>query len=199
MVAWCIALAMIEESAAAESGGQGTRALALAAVAGAVLTWGCSNVVIKLLSTTGIVSSFYRLWFAIPVLWLLPVLVPSTRRRLTRAWLRGSLIGGGLFALHQVLFFNSLKLTSVANVAIIGALQPALVLMVSGRVFGERVTRYAMLWSLVAVVGTALVIVGSRGTPSWSLRGDILAVFNLFMTGRSCSSSRCFRARSGTS
>jgi hypothetical protein len=58
---------MIEESAAAASAGQSRRALALGAVTGAVLVWGCSNVVIKLLSTTGIVSSFYRLWFAIPV------------------------------------------------------------------------------------------------------------------------------------
>jgi drug/metabolite transporter (DMT)-like permease len=189
--------AMMEESAGAASTGQATRALALGAVAGAVLTWGCSNVVIKLLSTTGIVSSFYRLWFAIPILWLLPLLVPSTRRRLTRTWLRASLIGGGLFALHQVLFFNSLKLTSVANVAIIGALQPVLVLTVAGRMFGERAGRDAIAWSLVAVVGTATVVVGSRGTPSWSSRGDLLAVFNLFAFTAYFLASKRLRAHVG--
>ena len=129
---------------AAGAPGREPRRLALYAVATAVVTWGCSNVMIKLVSTSGLVASFYRLWFAIPLLWLLPVGMPSMRRRLTRDWLVASLIGGGLFAVHQVLFFTSLKLTTVADVALIGALQPPLVLFVGGRMFGEPVTRRAI-------------------------------------------------------
>ena len=157
-----------------------TQGLALAAVSGTVLTWGCSNVVIKLVSTTGLVVCFYRLWFAIPLLWMLPLAVPSLRQRLHAGWRSAALAGGSLFALHQVLFFNSLKLTSVANVAIIGALQPVLVLLVARRLFAEHVTRGALWWSLVAVCGAVLVVLGSAGTPSWSFFGDILAVANLF-------------------
>ena len=156
------------------------RALALSAVAGTVLTWGCSNVVIKLISTTGLVASFYRLWFAIPLLWLLPVALPTMRRRLDRQWVTASLLGGALFAVHQLLFFTSLKLTSVANVSIIAALQPVLVLLVAGPMFAERVTPRAVAWSFLAVLGTAIVVVGSHGTPTWSPLGDILAVANLF-------------------
>lgn len=156
------------------------RSLALLAIVLAVLTWGSSNVVAKLISTSGIVVSFYRLWFAIPLLWILPMVVPDLRQKLGRDWLMASLIGGGLFSLHQILFFNSLKLTSVANVAIIGALQPVLVLIVAGPMFGEQVTMKALLWAAVAVVGTALVVLGSKQTPSWSAHGDSLAVANLF-------------------
>jgi drug/metabolite transporter (DMT)-like permease len=94
--------------------------------------------------------------------------------------LRASVLGGLLFGVHQLLFFNSLKMTSVVNVSIIGALQPALVLIVAGRMFGERATRRSLLWSLLAVVGTALVVAGSAGAPSWSPFGDALAVVNLF-------------------
>src|SRR5215470_4777714 len=111
--------------------------LAFGAVVGAVLTWSCSNVVIKLTSTNGLTTSFYRLWIAVPFLWAIAAAVPSIRRGLDGAWLRASIGGGALFGLHQLLFFSSLKLTSVINVSIIGALQPALVLLVAGPMFGE--------------------------------------------------------------
>ena len=177
--------------------GQPVRRLALAAVAIAVVTWGCSNVVIKLISTSGLIASFYRLWFAIPLLWLLPIIVPSMRQRLTRAWLQASVVGGALFALHQILFFTSLKLTSVANVSIIGALQPALVLLVAPRMFGERVTLRALLWSALAVLGTAIVVVGSAGMPGWSALGDVLAVANLFAFTAYFLASKQFRSQTG--
>src|SRR5262249_45949262 len=147
---------------------------------------------------TGLVASFYRLWFAIPLLWALPAARPSMRRRLTRSWLSASLIGGGLFAIHQVLFFTSLKLTTVADVSLIGALQPALVLMVAGRWFGEPVTRAAIAWSLVAVGGTALVVLGASGMPGWSLLGDVVAVANLFAFTAYFLASKRIRARAGT-
>src|SRR5215468_247137 len=144
---------MSDGGGAALAGGRERHTLALCAVAVAVLTWGCSNVMIKTLSTGGLVASFYRLWLAIPMLWVLPAVRPSMRQRLTREWLSFSIVGGGLFALHQVLFFTSLKLTTVADVSLIGALQPALVLLVAGPMFGEQVTARAVGWSLIAVVG----------------------------------------------
>lgn len=172
--------------------------LALLAVAGAVLTWGCSNVLIKTVSTTGLVASFYRLWFAIPLLWALPAARPSMRRRLTREWLSASLVGGGLFAIHQVLFFTSLKMTTVADVSLIGALQPAIVLVVAGRMFGEAVTWRAIGWSLVAVAGTVLVVLGAAGTPGWSPLGDLIAVGNLLAFTAYFLASKRIRARAGT-
>lgn len=154
-------------------------ALALLAVTAAVITWGGSSIAIKLVSTTGLVASFYRLWFAIPLLWLTALLTPSIRRRLDRGWMIACLRGGSLFGLHQILFFNCLKLTNVANVTIIGALQPALVLLVAGPMFNERSTPRALFWSLVALGGTVVVVGGSTGTPGWSPLGDALAAANL--------------------
>jgi drug/metabolite transporter (DMT)-like permease len=177
--------------------GPAPRTLALCAVAVAVMTWGCSNVLIKAVPTSGLVASFYRLWFSIPLLWLLPLLLPSMRRRLTRDWLVASVIGGGLFALHQVTFFTSLKLTTVADVTLIGALQPPLVLVVAGRMFGEPVTRRAVAWSLIAVAGTALVVLGAAGTPGWSLRGDVIAVGNLLAFTAYFLASKRIRTRAG--
>ena len=155
------------------------RFLALLAIVVTVLMWGASSVAIKAVSTTGLVTALYRLWFSIPPLWL-TMLPRSMRRRLGRAWLRGSVIGGVLFSIHQVLWFVSIKLTTVADVTIIGALQPVLVLLVAGPLFGERASGGAIAWSAVAFVGTLIVVLGARHAPSWSLLGDGLAVLNLF-------------------
>ena len=158
--------------------------------------WGTSGIAIKAVSTSGLVTASYRLWFAIPPLWL-TMLAPSMRRRLDREWLRASLGGGLLFSLHQILFFTSLKLTSVANVTIIGALQPVLVLLVAGPLFGERATRAAVAWSAVAFAGTVLVVVGASHTSNWSLRGDLLAGLNLFAFTAYFLASKRFRERVG--
>ena len=170
--------------------------LGLGALALTVLMWGMSGVAIKAVSTTGLVTALYRLWFAIPLLWI-TVAAPPVRRRLDADWLRASLVGGVLFSIHQMLYFTSLKLTTVANVTILGALQPALVLLLAGRMFGERVTARAVVWSLVAFAGTAIVVLGAVDTPSWSPLGDGLACLNLFaFTGYFLASKR-FRPRVG--
>ena len=155
--------------------------LALLAVAAAVVTWGWSNVAIKSVSVTGLVASFWRLWIAIPALWLTALAMPAVRRDLGRPWLLGSLVGGFLFGLHQVLFFTSLKETSVSDVSIIGSLQPVLVLFVAGPLFGEPIHGKAIAWSIVALLGTALVVIGAHGSPGWSAHGDLLACLNLFV------------------
>jgi drug/metabolite transporter (DMT)-like permease len=171
---------MRRSSASAGTAADGTRLLAFAAVAAVVAFWGVSGIAIKLTSTTGLVASFYRLWFAIPLVWAVTAGMPSMRRRMGRAWLGACLVGGALFGLHQLLFFTSIKFTSVANVTIIGALQPALVLLFAGRMFGERVSLAAIAWSSVALGGTVLVVIGAAQTPAWSPLGDALAVGNLF-------------------
>ena len=149
----------------------------LLAIAVCVVLWGYSAVAIKVVAATGLVTAFYRLWLSIPALWLL---LPGTRRPLTTAWLRGSLAGGMLFGLHQIFFFTALHETSVATVALTGALQPALVLLVAPLVFGERARPRAVAWSVVALAGTAVSVVAAAGSPVWSLAGDLLAVANLF-------------------
>jgi drug/metabolite transporter (DMT)-like permease len=176
-----------------------SESLAIAAVAVAVAVWSCSNVVIKLTSTNGPTTSFYRLWLAVPFLWASAASLPSIRRGLDRNWWRASLGGGCLFGMHQLLFFNSLKMTSVINVSIIGALQPVLVLLVAGPMFGETATLPSLLWSLLAVIGTALVVVGSAGAASWSPLGDTLAVLNLFAFTAYFLFSKRIRGRVGAS
>jgi drug/metabolite transporter (DMT)-like permease len=52
-------------------------------------------------------------------------------------------------------------------------------MLVAGPIFGERVTRGDVGLALVALAGVGLVILGSSGTPAWSLFGDLLAAGSL--------------------
>jgi len=171
-------------------------ALGIAALALTVAMWGMSGVAIKVVTVGGLVTALYRLWFAIPLLWLV-MLWPGLRPRLDGRWLRASVIGGVLFGIHQILYFSSLKLTSVVNVSLIGALQPALVLLVAGPLFGERVTARAVGWSLVALSGTVLVVLGAAHASEAALRGDLLAWVNLFAFTAYFLVSKRFRAHVG--
>jgi drug/metabolite transporter (DMT)-like permease len=104
-----------------------------------------------------------------------------TGRRPAWADIRASIPGGVLFGLNLVLFFSAIKATSIADVLVIGALQPALVLLVAGRLFGEHVDRAELGWIAVSVLGVVVFVLGSSTTPAWSLRGDLFAVASLLV------------------
>ena len=144
------------------------------AVLFAVTVWGGVAVVAKLVDEIdGVVLGFHRLWIATAVTVAIFMLRGG---RLSWRLLRLSGWGGLAFAADIILFFSALKHTTVANATVIGALQPALVLLVAGRMFGERINAAIITWSLIAIGGVVVVMYGSSGTPVWSLKGDLLAL-----------------------
>jgi drug/metabolite transporter (DMT)-like permease len=151
--------------------------LGVCAVFAAVTIWGFTNTLVKLTSLPPLTFAASRLWLGSAL--LLAALVVSGRRLSWRI-VQLSAPGGLILGVEIAFFFSALKHTSIADVAVISALQPALVLIVAGPLFGERITRGQVGWTAVSLVGIAVVTVGSAGTPAWSLTGDLLAVGSLF-------------------
>src|SRR5207244_2144697 len=148
------------------------------AVLSAVGVWGGVAVVAKAVDQVdGLVLGFHRLWIGAAVT---SAVFYARGGRYNRRLLRLCLPGGLAFGLDIVLFFSALKHTTIANATVIGALQPALVLLLVGRLFGEQVTGRAVVWTVVAIGGVAVVVFGSAGTPVWSPVGDLLATGALF-------------------
>jgi drug/metabolite transporter (DMT)-like permease len=104
----------------------------------------------------------------------------ATGRRLDARTVRRAIPGGLAFAGDLVLYFSAVKRTTVADATVVGALQPVLVMLVAGPMFGEAVTAGLVIWSLVAMGGVAVAMYGSSGAPVWSLSGDLMAVGALF-------------------
>ncbi|HXF37472.1 MAG TPA: DMT family transporter, partial [Actinomycetota bacterium] len=148
-----------------------------AAVLGAVAIWGVVNVLIKVSPLPALTFAANRLWMGTALLLLLGLL---TGRRLTWPMVRTSAPGGALLGVEIAFWFSAVKHTTLADAAVISALQPALVLLAAGPLFGERITARDAWWMALATGGAVLVSVGSSGTPAWSLYGDLLAGASVF-------------------
>lgn len=143
------------------------------AVAITVVVWGLVSPLIKSASVTGTAMSFYRLAIGAGALL---VIVALTRRSLREALWPWGLMAGLLFGVNLLFFVTSIKETTVANATLIGALQPAIVILVAGPLFGEVVTGRDVAFVGAAIAGVVIVIAASAGSPEWHPLGDALAV-----------------------
>lgn len=151
---------------------RGSRTGTLAVLA-AVTIWGVTNTLVKLSHLSALTFAVYRLWLGAALLFL-ALLVG--RRRITWGHARAAVPAGMLFGVQIAFWFGALKHTSLVDATMISALQPALVLLVAGRMFGERAAGRDVALALASLVGVAIVTLGTSGTPAWSLGGDLLAV-----------------------
>ena len=76
-------------------------------------------------------------------------------------------------------FIPAFKLTSVANVALIWATAPFVTALLAWLMLGEHPTRRAMIASVAALFGVAIVVSGSFG--GGTLAGDVLALWMTVM------------------
>ncbi|MEC7875114.1 MAG: DMT family transporter [Actinomycetota bacterium] len=148
------------------------------AAAIAMVGWAASGVIAKGISELGVFAVvFWRMWiYAFIVLIFLKVRgTPLRKESLRVSWRGGISLGADI-----MLFFTALRLTTVANATVIGSCQPLIMLLIVGRLFGERPQRRDWGLALVAITGVALVMFGSAGMPGWSPRGDLLSVATVF-------------------
>jgi drug/metabolite transporter (DMT)-like permease len=151
--------------------------LGTAAVVTAVFFWGMGNVLVKYIRLPGLALAFYRL---VVGAFVYSIVLRVAGGRLTRQMILAAAPGGIAFGLDMALFFVSLKHTSVADASVITALQPALVFLVAGPLFAERLSRRMVGWTAVAVVGVVIAIVGSSAGAGRTLFGDLAAAVSLF-------------------
>jgi drug/metabolite transporter (DMT)-like permease len=123
-----------------------------------------------------ITISLYRLWMAVPVTLLVARLSGAS---ITWRVLRQSLLPAVCFLVTILAGFASFQQTSIANATLIPALQPVLVLVVAGRLFGERVGRRDLALGGTSLAGIAMVVLAAAGSGGASLVGDLFAVVNL--------------------
>lgn len=143
----------------------------------AVSAWGLSGVIAKHIEMGGLAIGTYRfLTYGLVVSALMAARGAPVSWRVMRA----SMAGGIALAADVALFFSAIKLTTIANTTVIGALQPVIVALIAHRVFGEVIRRRDILLGLVALVGVVVVVLGAAESADASFRGDVLAIGALF-------------------
>ncbi|MDA1567490.1 DMT family transporter [Bacillus cereus] len=136
-------------------------------------------VFVKMSSAPSSILSMYRLW--IIVLIMLPI-VWKKREEFNRIQMKdwGFLIGSGFFlALHFLLWFESLKHTTVASSTIILALQPIVSLVGGFFLFKERTTYSAIATMGIAILGVMCIGWGDLGLSKQAIYGDILSFLSV--------------------
>ena len=167
----------------------------VAAVSFGVFLWAASTVIVKGSEVTGVTFAVCRVWVGAPALWLVARL---SGRRVSREVWRASIVPGVLFAANIALFFEALQRSTVANVTLITSIEPALIFLVAGRMFGERITAGDVGWTLASLAGIGLVVAGAASRPGWHPTGDVLAFIAILVWTVFFLASKRIRARTAT-
>lgn len=142
----------------------------------AVLSVGCSSIIIRLSAAPALVLAFYRMAITAALL-AVPVLLRerAALRRLTRRdWL---LLTGSAFALalHFWAWIESLRFTTVASSTVLVTANPFIVLLLGYWLLSERTSRAGLAAMVVGVAGGILVGWGDFRVSGSALFGDLLA------------------------
>ncbi len=145
----------------------------------ATIFWSFGGVLGKSTHASGVVLSFWRMWIACSVLF---VIVAITKRWPSRRDFRRAGLAGVLFGVNICVFFIAIETVSIATVLIIAALGPVVALPVSVMFFGERPSAVKVLCAAASVVGVIVAVLvapsGGSGATS-STVGYLWAVLAL--------------------
>lgn len=139
----------------------------------AATMWGFTGIIVIYAKTEPFVLTFYRLWIS-TALMLLALLL--RRRRISWQVLVRAAPSGVLLGVNLACYVFAFRLTTIADASVIGALQPALVLIAAAFIFREAVGVREVLLTAIAIVGVAGVVVGTKISIGAHAKGDLFAV-----------------------
>ena len=139
--------------------------------------WGFGPPISKLITAPPLVAVFARMWLSVPVLYA--IAAGHNGHRPTRASVRLAAPAGALFGVNLCFVFATFHHASIAVLSVMAALQPGLVLLVAGRLLGERPTRWHLAWTGVGILGTTLVVLGAGSDVQTTWLGVLFATLAL--------------------
>ena len=145
----------------------------------AVFFLSTSGIFAKVAQAPSGIIAFYRLLVA--ALALLPLLLCKKENReqlaiLPRKQLHIGILSGFILAVHYVLWFESLKITSVASSVVLVTLQPLFTILGSYLLWQERCSRGAMVGCFLAIGGSIIIGLVDFAISWRAFLGDIMAL-----------------------
>ena len=153
-------------------------------IAVGVVMYGSGPVFVAASSISGPVFSFWRLWFGVGVIGAATAIaVRLGGTRWPRGWSswRWAVVAGLAFGVHQLAFFSAVQMTSVADVQLMSTVAPLVTAIVAVPLFGERMTRWFLAWTVLAIAGAAIVAMGGASGPDGNPIGMALASSNVVL------------------
>lgn len=137
-----------------------------------------SAIFVKLAEAPSGIIAFYRLLFTLCV--LIPALLCRKKERKqlwqlsARQW-RLAVVSGALLAIHWVMWFESLRYTSVASSTVLVSLQPLFSILWGGLLLHETVTKQGMAGVFLAIAGSVIIGWGDFQVSGAAFWGDVLS------------------------
>ena len=153
----------------------------LLVIAMSVVAFSTAPVLVQASSTTGPVFAFWRAWIGIAA----TAAVVAAVGRPDLVWPKGRrgwwnpFCAGFFNAVSMVMFMTAVKFTSVAEVSLLTMLNPVLIALWAIPLFGERPGLRFRLWTLVAIIGAVVVILGGSIGPEGNPAGIAMAVLSV--------------------
>ncbi|PYF03699.1 DMT family transporter [Ureibacillus chungkukjangi] len=142
-----------------------------------VISISLSAIFVKLAQADSGVIAFYRLLFS--VLIMSPLFFYKHTQELKdltkRDWIFSS-IAGIFLAFHFILWFESLRYTSVASSTVLVTLQPLFAFIGTYFFFKEKFSVKTILSGVIAIMGSVLISWGDFKVSGSALYGDLLAL-----------------------
>ena len=137
-----------------------------------------SAIFVKLAEAPSGIIAFYRLLFTL--CFLVPALLcrKNEREQLlhlsARQW-KPAVVSGALLAVHWVMWFESLRYTSVASSTVLVSLQPLFSILWGGLLLHEKVTKQGMAGVFLAIAGSVIIGWGDFQVSGAAFWGDVLS------------------------
>lgn len=145
-----------------------------------IITISFAAIFVKWSEAPATIISMYRMYLASALLLPMVFVKRSEFKKLTKKGWASLMIAGVFLALHFALWFESLKLTTVASSTIILALQPIVALLGGFFFFKERTNKWAILTIAISMIGVVMVGWGDFGLESREMIiGDLLSFLSV--------------------
>jgi len=136
-----------------------------------------SAIFVKFTDAPSAVIAFYRLFFA--VVFMTPLFIVKhiheTKQMNKKDW-AFAVLSGTLLAFHFILWFESLRYTSVASSVVLVTLQPIFAFVGGFFFFKEKMTMSEWVSALLAILGSVIISWGDFRVSGKALYGDMLAL-----------------------
>ncbi|OSX55678.1 DMT family transporter [Anoxybacillus ayderensis] len=136
-----------------------------------------SAIFVKFTDAPSAVIAFYRLFFA--VVFMTPLFIVKhireTKQMNKKDW-AFAVLSGTLLAFHFILWFESLRYTSVASSVVLVTLQPIFAFVGGFFFFKEKMTMSEWISALLAILGSVIISWGDFRVSGEALYGDMLAL-----------------------
>ena len=143
-----------------------------------VLFLSTSAIFVKMAEAPSGIIAFYRLLFTL--CFLVPALLCRKKEQEQMLRLNGrqitlAVVSGALLAVHWVMWFESLRYTSVASSTVLVSLQPLFSILWGWLLLHETVSRQGMAGVFLAIAGSVIIGWGDFHVSGTAFLGDVLS------------------------